>query len=186
MLLRILFYAITGVVLSSMSWSTISHSAVTGDYALSFILLGMMFYVVGKFFVDRWRPADSPQDFHETKLWKLPQTTTLGGLWLRVGLNTLFNIGVYSGLSFVLVLTTTAHPAFMTLMGSLFLLRMPHLYWSMRSRYKRESIANSANESRCVLIYRGGSRMDGRARWLIPIGMAIVGAGLASVGLILS
>ncbi len=53
MLLKMVYYAIAGVLLSSISWSTISHSAVTGDYLLSFILVGMMFYVVG----NCWHPA---------------------------------------------------------------------------------------------------------------------------------
>ena len=154
----------------------------TGDYVLSFILLGMMFYVLGQFCVDRWRPEDGPQDFHATKLWKIPQTTTPRGLWLRVGVNTLLSILAYSALASLLVLTTTAQPAFMALLGALFLLRIPHLYWSMRGRYEQASIANSTNGSRSVLTYRGGSQMDRKARWLIPIAMAIVGAVLAGAG----
>ena len=185
MLLRMIFYAITGVLLSSISWSTISHSAVTGDYVLSFILLGMMFYVVGQFCVDRWRPEDGPQDFHPTRLWKIPQTTTPGGLWLRVWFNTLLSIGVYSALASLLVLATTAQPPFMVLLGTLFLLRMPHMYWSMRGRYERVSVGSSTNPSRGVLTYRGGSQIDRRARWVIPIGMAILGAVLAGAGMFL-
>ncbi len=180
-----IFYAIAGVLLSSISWSTISHSAVTGDYVLSFILLGMMFYVVGQFCVDRWRPEVGPQDFHATRLWRIPQTTTPGGLWLRVGFNTLVSIGVYSALASLLVLATTAQPAFMVLLGTLFLLRMPHLYWSMRGQYERVSVANSMNASRNVLTYKGGSQMDRKDRWLIPIGMAILGAILAGAGMFL-
>ena len=158
----------------------------TGDYVLSFILIGMMFYVVGNFFVDRWRPADSPQDLHPTKLWKIPQTTTPGGLWLRVVFNTLVSIVIYSALASLLVLATTAHPAFMVLLGALFLLRMPHLYWSMHGRYDKVSVTHSMNATRNVLTYRGGSQIDRRARWLIPIGMAIVGAILAGAGMILT
>ena len=186
MFLKMSFYTMAGLVLSSISWGTISHSAVTGDFVLSFILLGMMFYVMGKFFVDRWRPADSPQDLHDTKPWKLPQETTPAGLWLRVGINTLFNIGVYSVLAFLLVITTTANHVFMILLGSLFLLRMPHLYWSMRGRYERVSVRNSSNATRNSLKYRGGSQVDRKARWLIPMGMAIVGATLAGAALLVS
>ena len=40
--LRTLFYLVSGSVLASITWSTIEHSAVTGDYILSVILLGMM------------------------------------------------------------------------------------------------------------------------------------------------
>ena len=176
-----IFYAITGVLLSAISWSTISHSAVTGDYVLSFILLSMMFYVLGQFCVDRWCPEAGPQDFHATRLWKLPQTTTLRGLWLRVGFNTLLSIGVYSAIASLLVLTTTAQPAFMVLLGTLFLLRIPHLYWSMRGRYEQVSV-----NSRNVLAYGGGSQMGRRARWVIPIGMAFVGAVLAGAGMFVS
>lgn len=186
MFLRIIFYTLTGLVLSSISWGTISHSAVTGDYVLAFILLGMMFYVVGKFFVDRWRPSDSPQDLHDTKPWKLPHTTTPAGLWLRVGFNTLFNISAYSALACLLVITTTAHPVFMIMLGSLFLLRMPHLYWSMRGRYERVPVTISSNGIRNILKYRGGTQIDRKTRWLIPIGMAIVGATLAGAALLLS
>ena len=39
---------ITGLVLSSISWSTISHSAVTGDYVLSFVLLDMVVLATSK------------------------------------------------------------------------------------------------------------------------------------------
>ena len=186
MFLRAIFYLITGMLLSSITWSTISHSAVTGDYVLSFILLGMMFYVVGQFFVDRWRPIVGPQDFHATRPWKIPRTATPGGLWLRVGFTTLFSIGVYSALASILVFTTSAQPAFMVLLGTLFLLRMPHLYWSMRGRYERVSIALGMNASRDVLMYKGGSQMDRRARLFIPIGMAIVGTALAGAGMFVS
>ena len=89
-------------------------------------------------------------------------------------------------LASLLVLTTTAQPAFMVLLGALFLLRIPHLYWSMRGRYEQASIANSTNGSRSVLTYRGGSQMDRKARWLIPIAMAIVGAVLAGAGMVVS
>ena len=65
--LRLIFYLVTGVLLASISWSTIFHSAVTGDYLLSFILLGMMFYVLGQFFVDRLRPEVAPHDFHSSR-----------------------------------------------------------------------------------------------------------------------
>ncbi len=78
--LRLIFYMVTGVLLASISWSTISHSAVTGDYLLSFILLGMMFYVVGQFFVDRLRPEVAPHDFHDTRLWKTPHKDNDGGI----------------------------------------------------------------------------------------------------------
>ena len=136
-LLRMVYYAATGVILSSISWGTISYSAITGDYLLSLILVGMMFYVVGNFFVDRWGLAGGPHDLHSTKLWKLPRTATPGDLWLRVAFNTLVGIAGYSALAAIVVLVTTAHPAFMALLGALFLLRMPHLYWSMHGRYDR-------------------------------------------------
>ncbi len=171
---------ITGVLLASISWSTISHSAVTGDYVLSLLLLGMMFYVVGQFFVDRLRPEVAPQDFHDTRPWNTPYTTTTGGLWLRVGFNTLLNIAIYTALAFALILLTTARPAFMVLLGTLFLIRMPHLYWSMRGRYDSVTDSESA-----VLQYRGGSPMDRRTRWLVPMGMAGLGSGIAAIGMLL-
>ena len=178
--LRLIFYLVIGVLLASISWSTISHSAVTGDYLLSFILLAMMFYVVGQFFVDRLRPEVAPQDFHATRPWKTPHTTTMRGLWLRVGFNTLLNIAIYTALAFALVLLTTARPAFMVLLGTLFVIRMPHLYWSMRGRY--DSVTDSEG---AVLQYRGGSQMDRRTRWLLPVGMAGLGSGIAAIGMIL-
>ena len=178
------FYAITGILLSSISWSAISHSAVTGDYILAFILLGMLFYVLGQFCVDRWRPEYGQQDFHPSRLWKLPQTTTRGGLWLRVGFNTIVNVAIYSALAFLLVLTTTAQPPFLILLGTLFLLRVPHLYWSLRMGYEQVSETSEANARRNVFTYRGGSQIDRRARWLIPAGMASVGAILGGVGML--
>lgn len=76
LLLKMSFYLVTGILLSSITWSALAHSAVTGDYALSVILLGMMFYVAGQFFIDRWQPMHDPQDFHPTNLWKIPRATT--------------------------------------------------------------------------------------------------------------
>ena len=181
-LLKMAFYLITGVLLSSITWSALSHSAVTGDYLLAIILLGMMFYVAGKFFVDRWRPADGDQDFHATKLWKIPNETTRGGLWLRVAFSTAANIAVYTLLASLLVMTTTARPAFMVLLGALFLLRMPHLYWSMRGRYKQVRPFDGVGAPQPTLGYAGGSQMDRRARWLVPMGMACAGAGIAAIG----
>ncbi|MCY4652309.1 MAG: hypothetical protein OXC95_04005 [Dehalococcoidia bacterium] len=178
--LRLIFYMVTGVLLASISWSTISHSAVTGDYLLSFILLGMMFYVVGQFFVDRLRPEVAPHDFHDTLPWKTPHRTTMGGLWLRVGFNTLLNIAIYTALAFALILLTTARPAFMVLLGTLFVIRIPHLYWSMRGRYDSVTDSESA-----VLQYRGGSQTDRRTRWLLPIGMAGLGSAVAAIGMLL-
>lgn len=159
LILKVAFYVITGVLLSSISWSTISHSAVTGDYILSFILLGMLFYVLGQFCVDRWRPEYDQQDFHPSKLWKLPQTTTREGLWWRVGFNTVVNVTVYSALAFLLVMTTTAQPPFLILLGTLFLLRVPHLYWSLRMRYEQVVDTSKPTAGHDVFIYRGAHRL---------------------------
>ena len=172
LLLKMTFYLVTGVLLSSITWSTLSHSAVTGDYILSVILLGMMFYVAGKFFVDRWRPEDAHQDFHATKLWKIPHTTTRSGLWLRVVFSTAAHISGYTVLASMLVLTTTAHPAFLVLLGALFLLRIPHLYWSMRGKYEQGNSVDGAGASQTILHYVGSSRMNRKARWLVPMGLA--------------
>ena len=186
MLLRIIFYTITGMLLALISWSTISHSAVTGDYVLSFVLLGMMFYVVGQFCIDRWQPEDHPQDFHPARLWRIPRTTTLHGIWLRAGFEALLGLLVYSALATVLVLVTTAQPAFMVLLGGLFLVRVPHLYWSMRGRYELVTVEDSKGDGRQVLKYRGGSLVGRRARWLIPVTMAGVGAILAAAGMLMN
>ena len=179
-LLKMSFYLVTGVLLSSITWSTLSHSAVTGDYALSVILLGMMFYVAGKFFVDRWQPGHAPQDFHPTKLWKMPRATTRTGLWLRVGFSAAAHIAVYALLASVLVLTTTARFPFMLLLGSLFILRIPHSYWTMRGYYEA---ASGEGEDR-QLRYKGGSAVHRRTRWLLPAGMACVGVGVAAIGIL--
>ena len=181
-LLKMAFYLITGVLLSSITWSTLSHSAVTGDYLLSVILLGMMFYVAGTFFVDRWRPEVGRQDFHATKPWKIPNKTTRSGLWLRVAFSTAANIAAYTLLASLLVLTTTARPAFLVLLGALFLLRIPHLYWSMRGRYELVNSVDEVGTSQAILRFSGGSQMNRRARWLVPVGMACAGAGIAAIG----
>ena len=179
--LRTLFYLIAGSILASITWSTIEHSAVTGDYILSVILLGMMFFIIGQFFVDRWRPEYGPNDFHPTKLWKTPRETTRSGLWLRVGFRTLIGIAIFSALSVLLVSLTTARPAFMVLLGALFLLRVPHLYWSMRSRYEEARDGEGAE-----LRYRGGSELSRRTIWLTPTLMAGMGAVLATLGALFS
>ena len=140
-----------------------------------------MFYVVGQFFVDRLRPEVAPHDFHATRLWKIPHTTTTGGLWLRVGFNTLLNIAIYTTLAFTLIFLTTAQPAFMVLLGTLFPLRMPHLYWSTRSRYE-EGREGEGTELR----YKGGSALNRRTTWLTPTLMAGVGIILATLGMLLS
>ena len=163
--LRLAFYIVTGVLLSSITWSVISHSTVTGDYLLASVLLVMMFYVVGQFCVDRWRPETETDDFHDVKPWKTPRATTVAGLWLRVGFSTLVNVSIYAILASVLVLTTTAEVAFMALLGTLFLLRVPHLYWSMRSRYRQASDGELTALSGRRLIYHKGSRLNRRARW---------------------
>ena len=181
MLVRTLFYLAAGSILASITWSTIEHSAVTGDYLLSVILLGMMFFIIGQFFVDRWRPEYGPGDFHPTKLWKMPRETSRSGLWLRVGFRTLTGVAIFSGLATLLVLLTTARPAFMVLLGALFLLRIPHLYWSMRSRYEEARDAEGAE-----LRYRGGSALSRSTIWLTPTLMAGAGAVLATLGALLS
>ena len=176
-LFRTLFYLVAGTILASITWSTLEHSAVTGDYILSVILLGMMFFIIGQFFVDRWRPEYGPGDFHPTRLWKTPCETTRSGLWLRVGFRTLVGIAVFSALAVILVSLTTGRPAFMVLLGALFLLRIPHLYWSMRSRYDEDGAA---------LRYRGGSELSRSTIWLTPTLMAGAGAVLATLGALLS
>ena len=180
-LLRMGFYLVAGTILASITWSTIEHSAVTGDYILSVILLGMMFFIVGQFFVDRWRPEYSDGDFHPTKLWKTPRETTRSDLWLRVGFRTLAGVAIFSALAALLVLLTTARPAFMVLLGALFVLRIPHLYWSMRSRFEEAQDGADTN-----LHYRGGSALNRRTIWLTPTLMSGVGAVLATLGALLS
>ena len=186
LILRLTFYAVAGVLLASISWSTMAHSVVTGDYLLSFILLGMMFYIVGQFCVDRWRPEAGPQDFHATRLWKTPYRTTVKGLWLRVCFITLVSVGIFTILAATLVLFTTAQPAFMILLGSLFFVRIPHLYWSMRGMYDKLPLMHASNHIAEILIYRGHSQLGRRARWLLPTGMAGLGIILAGVGVLVS
>lgn len=180
LILKMTFYLVTGVLLSSITWSALSHSAVTGDYALSVVLLGMMFYVAGKFFVDRWQPGHAPQDFHPTKPWKMPRSTTRGGLWLRVAFSTAAHIAAYTLLTSILVFTTTAHFPFMILLAGLFILRIPHLYWTMRGYYEA---ASSEGDDR-QLRYKGGSAVHRRTRWLLPASLACIGVSVAAIGII--
>ena len=101
--LKLAFYLASGSVLAIITWGAISHSAVTGDHILSVILLGMMFFIIGQFFVDRWQPRHSARDFHPSKLWKVPQTTTRVGLAIRVGFTTIVHIGLFFILSSILI-----------------------------------------------------------------------------------
>ncbi len=184
--LKLAFYLASGSVLAIITWGAISHSAVTGDHILSVILLGMMFFIIGQFFVDRWQPRHSARDFHPSKLWKVPQTTTRVGLAIRVGFTTIVHIGLFFILSSILVLTTTARFPFMILLGSLFILRVPHLYWTMRSYYEPVYVGGSAEPSRLLLRYRGGAVLSRRTRWLVPSAMAGVGGGWAIILLAVS
>ena len=177
------FYTVAGTLLASISWGSIEHSVVTGNHVLAVFVMGMMFFIIGKFFVDRWRPVYGPDAFHPDRLWKMPQTATPRELWYRVGFSTFVGITAFTVIAAVLVLTTTAEPPFMVLLGSLLALRIPYLYWSMRSRY--EPITNECQKGigQTELRYSGGSGLHGAAFWLVPALMASVGALTAIVGL---
>ncbi len=185
-LLKLLFYPLAGLILASITWSAIKHSAVTDDPILALALLGMMFFIVGQFFVDRWRPEYGDKDFHPSKLWKMPRATTRGGLWLRVAFTTALGLIVYAALAAALVLATTTQPAFMVLLGMLFVLRIPHLYWSMRGRYELTQITDKSGTTRSVLHYTSGSSMRSRAFWLTPTLMSVAGVALAAAGVLLN
>ena len=183
--LKMGFYVMVGTILAAISWSSIKHSIVTRDYILGIIVMGMMFFIIGKFFVDRWRPVLGSKDFHPSRPWKIPYMTTPGGIWLRVGFITVVSICVFAVLASILVLGTTAQTPFMALLGSLLVLRIPHLYWSMRGRYEVMQTENAVGTIQSVLRYRGGSELHGRAFWLIPTLMAVLGALVATVGVLL-
>ena len=182
---RVLFYLLAGFVLASISWSAINHSSVTNDPILAIALMGLLFFIVGSFFVDRWRPEFGDKQFHPNKLWKMPYLTTCSDLWLRVGFKTIAGLIVHAILSTLLLMTTTAEPEFMVLLGSFFIVRIPHLYWSMRGRYERIENIDDAGATRHELQYRGGSGMDRRTFWLFPTLMSFVGVVLAFVGVLL-
>ena len=184
-ILKVLFYLFAGFIIASITWSAIKHSAVTDDPVIAIVLLGMMFFIIGKFFVDRWRPEYNDNDFHPNKLWRMPYATTQSGLWLRVGFKTVMGATIYAILATLLMLTTTAQPAFMALLGLLLVLRIPHLYWSMRGRYERIETIGDAGVVCHELRYRGGSGMHRRAFWLTPTIMSGAGVMLAFVGVLL-
>ena len=183
--LKVLFYSTAGFLLASISWSAINHSSVTNDPILAIALVGMMFFIVGNFFVDRWRPELGDKHFHPSKPWKMPYMTTSNGLWLRVGFKTIAGLIVHAILATLLLLTTTAEPEFMVLLGSFFIVRIPHLYWSMRGRYEPVENIDGTGVTRHELQYRGGSGMDIRTFWLFPTLMSFAGIVLAFVGVIL-
>ena len=83
------------------------------------------------------------------------------------------NMATHTLLASLLVLTTTARPAFLVLLGSLFLLRIPHLYWSMRGRYERVNSVDGVGASQTILRYAGGSQMGrehgGWSPWEWPV-----------------
>ena len=172
--------------MASISWSTISHASVTGDYILAIILLGAMFFIVGMFIVDRCQPELSERDFHPTKPWKTPYVTTRRGLWKRVAFITLLSIAFYGILGFALVWTTTARPPFLIMLGTLFLLRVPHLYWSMRGRYEIVDEASGHSYAPGSLVYLGQSNVARLVKLVGPSAMAVFGAGLAGFGFILT
>ncbi len=71
----------------------------------------------------------------------------------------------------------------MALLGTLFLLRISHLYWSLRGRYEQTD-ADEASVSEYPLRYAGGAKINRRARWLVPVSMAGMGAGIAAVAIV--
>ena len=166
--LRMFFYLIAGSILASISWGSIEHSVVTGDHVLAVFVMGMMFFIVGKFFVDRWRPVYGPDAFHPDRIWKIPQTATCRQLWYRVGFSTFVGTTAFTVIASVLVLTTTAEPPFMILLGLLLALRVPYLYWSMRSRYGVIPIEAQKGVAKPVLQYKGGAGLHGVTFWLVP------------------
>lgn len=184
LLLKVIFYMTTGVIMASISWSTISHARVTGDYVLAIILLGAMFFIVGMFIVDRCQPKLSERDFHPVKPWKTPYVTTRGGLWKRVAFITLLSMALYSVLSFALVWMTTARPPFLIMLGTLFLLRVPHLYWSMRGRYEMVGEESCHSYAPGSLVYLGQSNVGRFVKLIGHVAMAIFGAVLAGFGII--
>ena len=158
---KLTFYTGSGIILASISWGSIKHSVVTGDDTLGIVVMAMMFFIVGKFFVDRWRPAYGPDAFHPDRLWKIPETATRRELWYRVGFSTFVGATTFMVIASGLVLTTTAEPPFMILLGSLLLLRIPYLYWSMRSRYEPVTIERRDGIVQPELRYKGGSGLHG-------------------------
>ena len=70
------------------------------------------------------------------------------------------NVGVYSVLSCILALITTARVEFMLLLGSLFLPRAPHLYWSLRGRYARATSRDGTVVAKPVLIRSESAQVD--------------------------
>lgn len=157
----------------------------TNDPILAIALMAMLFFIVGSFFVDRWRPELDDKHFHPSKLWKIPNLTTSNGLWLKVGFKTIAGLIVHVILATLLLLTTTAEPEFMVLLGSFFIVRIPYLYWSMRGRYERIENTDDAGATRHELRYRGGSGMGRRTFWLFPTLMSFAGVVLAFVGVLL-
>ena len=177
------FYMIAGTLLASISWGSIEHSVVTSDHALAVFVMGMMFFIIGKFFVDRWRPVYGLDAFHPDRLWKIPQTATRRELWYRVGFSTFVGTITFTVIAAVLVLSTTAEPPFMILLGSLLVLRIPYLYWSMRNRYEIITFECQNGLDQPALRYKGGSGLHGMAFWLVPAIMSLAGALIALVGL---
>ena len=184
-LFSLFFYVAAGFILAVISWSAIKHYAVSHDPILAIALMGMMFFIVGNFFVDRWRPELGDKHFHPSKPWKMPYLTTSNGLWWRVGFKTIACLIVHAILATLLLLTTTAEPEFMVLLGSFFIVRIPHLYWSMRGRYEPVENIDGTGVTRHELQYRGGSGLDRRTFWLFPTLMSFAGVVLAFVGVLL-
>lgn len=130
--------------------------------------------------------STATKDFHPSKLWKMPRATANGGLWLRVGFSTMPGLFVYAALAAALVLATTVQPMFMVLLGMLLVLRIPHLYWSMRGRYELTQITDKSGITRSVLHYTSGSSMRSHAFWLTPTLVSAAGGALPAAGVLLN
>ena len=100
--LKMRFYMVAGILLASITWSSIEHSVVSGDDTLGIVVMGLMFFIIGKFFVDRWRPVYGADAFHPDRLWKIPQMATRRELWYRVGFSTFVGATTFTSTASVL------------------------------------------------------------------------------------
>ena len=72
------------------------------------------------------------------------------------------------------------------MLETLFLLRVPHLYWSMRGRYEMVGEESGGDYAPGSLVYLGQSNVGRLVKLVGPSAMAVFGAGLAGFGFILT
>ena len=157
-----------------MTWSLVSRSVDSGDYALDVFFGGAFLLIVGILFLKHWQPRVSFQTldgrtsvkfgFDRRQHGERPYTTTSHALWLRAALASLVGAAVVFWLHHRLGFGTPLAGASVLLVG------IPFEYRRLRRQY--ESV-QTRDDATVHLRYKGPSKMSWRETALMMILAAI-------------